>query len=211
MATTARMTATEYIALPNDERWCELIDGVVVVNEPRVDHGLVFMRLAAALQGWVTSGSGRGYVLPPTDVRIDEHNVYGPDVLWFSEDMHRPADLDAYHDRIPDLCVEIRSASTWRYDVGAKMRVYEAAGLPELWLVDDAAETMLVYRRSTAASKTYDVALELDSEQTLTSPSCPTSPFTTRRPLPRTFRRGRRGYSRCHEHGNGREDDPRRG
>jgi hypothetical protein len=82
------------------------------------------------------------------DVRIDEHNVYAPDLLWLSTE-HLPADLDAYPERIPDLCVEIRSHSTWRYDIGAKQRVYEATGLPELWLVDDAAESVLVYRRTT--------------------------------------------------------------
>ena len=105
---------------------------------------------------------------------MDEHNVYGPDVLWFAEE-HRPADLGEYLDRVPDLCVEIRSPGTWRYDVGAKKRVYEERGLPELWLVDEGAETVLLYRRATPESPTFHVALELGVGDTLTSPQLPGS------------------------------------
>lgn len=38
----------------------------------------------------------------------------------------------------PQLAVEVRSESTWRFDVGPKKRVYEEAGLGEQWLVDTA-------------------------------------------------------------------------
>ena len=49
---------------------------------------------------------------------------------------------------LPDLAIEIRSPSTWRYDIGAKKSVYEREGLPELWLVDGDANVVLVFRRS---------------------------------------------------------------
>jgi Uma2 family endonuclease len=103
---------------------------------------------------------------------MDEYNFYGPDVLWFSSD-HVPGNLDGYPERVPDLCVEIRSESTWRFDVGAKKRVYERGGLRELWLVDDKSETVLVYRRSTPRAEIFDVALELGAGETLTSPQLP--------------------------------------
>jgi Uma2 family endonuclease len=80
---------------------------------------------------------------------------------------------DVYPEHVPDLCVEIRSASTWRFDIGAKKRVYESGGLPELWLVDDAAEAVLAYRRSDPESETFDVALELRRGESLTSPQLP--------------------------------------
>jgi Uma2 family endonuclease len=169
MATTTRMTAAEYIALPNDERWCELIDGVVVVNEPRVDHGLVSVRLTTALQNWVDAGPGRGFVMPPVDVDIDEHNVFAPDVSWISHLRSARERLP----RIPDLCVEIRSPTTWRYDVGTKLAHYQAAGLAELWLVDTVAESIIVQRRSSPDVPDFDVALELSGEDRLTSPQLP--------------------------------------
>jgi Uma2 family endonuclease len=169
MATTTRMTAAEYIALPNDERRCELIDGVVVVNEPRVDHGLVFMALSYALQNWVRGAPGRGYVLPPVDVDIDEHNVFAPDLSWVSHLRSARERLP----KIPDLCVEIRSPTTWRYDVGTKLAHYRDAGLPELWLVDTVAESVIVQRRSRPGVPDFDVALELRGDEQLTSPQLP--------------------------------------
>ena len=142
------------------------------MNEPKAIHALLQVRLAAALQAWVTGAEDRSMVLMPTDVRMDEHNVYGPDLLWFSAE-HVPADLDTDPERVPDFCVEIRAQSTWRYDIGAKQRVYEAGGLPELWLVDDASESVLVYRRSSPKSPTCDTALELGRDQVITSPQLP--------------------------------------
>ena len=171
-ATATRMTAEQYYAVTIEGDRKQLIEGEVVVNEPKAVHAVLQERLAFALGLWVRAGEGRGLSMMPTDVRMDEHNVYGPDLLWFSAD-HVPADLDAYPERVPDLCVEIRSQSTWRYDIGAKKRVYEAGGLPELWLVDDAAKTVLVYRRSAPESSSFDVALELGGGETLTSPQLP--------------------------------------
>jgi len=171
-ATAMRMTAEQYYALTVEGDRKQLVDGAIVVNEPKAIHAVLQARIAAALVNWVDAGEGRGIAMTPTDVRMDEHNVYGPDVLWFSEE-HRPANLDAYPERVPQLCVEIRSASTWRYDVGAKKRVYEAGGLPELWLVDDVGETFLVYRRSGSDALTFDVALELGHGQNLSSPLLP--------------------------------------
>jgi Uma2 family endonuclease len=125
-----------------------------------------------ALGAWVNEGKGRGLVLTPTDVRMDEHNVYGPDVLWFREE-RVPADLRGYPEHVPDLCVEIRSPSTWRYDIGAKKRVYAAGGLAELWLVDDASYSVLAYRRSSPGGTSFDVAIERGRDDTLESPMLP--------------------------------------
>jgi Uma2 family endonuclease len=169
MATTTRMTAAEYIALPNDERWCELIDGVVVVNDPLPRHAIVQVRLGAALHSWVDAAPDRGFAMAPTDVDIDAHNVFAPDLLW----MARLRTADERLPRIPDLCVEIRSPSTWRYDVGTKLVHYQAAGLPELWLVDTVAESVIVQRRSRRGAPDFDLALELRGDEQLTSPQLP--------------------------------------
>lgn len=172
MATAERITAERYYALTVEGDRKQLVDGRIVVTEPRTIHALLQMRLGSALHNWVQAGEARGLATMPTDVRMDEYNVYGPDLLWFREE-RVPADLDAYPEHLPDLCAEIRSPSTWRYDVGAKKRVYEEGGLTELWLVDDVADTVLVYRRSRPAAPTFDVALELGRGERLTSPVLP--------------------------------------
>lgn len=171
-ATATRLTAEQYYAVTVVGDRKQLVEGEIVVNEPKAIHAVLQWRLAVALQGWIDGGPGRGLGMMPTDIRMDEHNVYGPDLLWFSAE-RAPTDLDAYPERVPDLCVEIRSQSTWRYDIGAKQRVYEAGGLPELWLVDDASDSVLVYRRSSPKSRTFDTALELARDEALTSPQLP--------------------------------------
>lgn len=74
---------------------------------------------------------------------------------------------------MPDLAVEVRSPSTWRFDIGAKKANYERHGLAELWLVDTAADVVLVFRRSVPDATRFDISLELTSADALTSPLLP--------------------------------------
>ena len=171
-ATAERMTVEEYYAITVEGDRKQLVDGRIVVNDPRVTHGILFTRLFGALLAWVGAEAGRGMLLPPTDVRLDDHNLFGPDLNWLSEG-NLPEPGEERLRRVPDICVEIRSPSTWRYDVGAKKDAYERGGLPELWLVDDRSQSVLVYRRSRPDSPAFDVALELTAGETLTSPQLP--------------------------------------
>jgi len=171
MQVTQRITADEYLAMELEPRR-ELVDGVIVVNEPRLVHALLTKRLLRALDDWALAESGSGFVTIPIDVGVDSYNVYAPDLLWYRA-ARAPA-LDApWPYPLPDLAVEIRSPSTWRYDIGAKKSGYEREGLPELWLVDGDAGVLLVFRRSTPKTPTFDVALEFDRSATLTSPLLP--------------------------------------
>ena len=103
-ATATRLTAEQYYAVTEVGDRKQLVEGEIVVNEPKTIHALLQVRLAFALESWVRAGEHRGLGLMPTDVRMDEHNVYGPDLLWFSAE-HVPENLDAYPERVPDLCV----------------------------------------------------------------------------------------------------------
>ena len=168
-----RMTAEEYVALEQPEwprTW--LVEGEIVVNQPALKHQVVVGRLLRALDGWVRGGGGRGLAVSPIDVLLDARNVYAPDLLWYTSERAPTLDDEAPYP-VPDLAVEVRAPSTWRYDIGTKKSVYEREGLPELWLVDSDAAVLLVFRRSTPTSATFDVALELDARTTLSSPLLP--------------------------------------
>jgi Uma2 family endonuclease len=170
-AIAARMTVDEYYALPVEgDRRTQLVGGQIVVDEPRPLHGVLQARITAALQSWIDDAPRRGLVILPTDVVMTQHDVYGPDISWVAQ-RHVPDDLTKRLSRVPDLCVEVRSPSTWRYDVGRKKSVYEAGGLPELWLVD--YKTVLVYRRSVPEGSGFDIALELTHGDRLASPQLP--------------------------------------
>jgi Uma2 family endonuclease len=171
MPATQRLTADEYLALPYSEerRWAQLVEGELVVDHPLLLHQAVKAELEYALRTWMKSEKGRGLVALPLDVKLDEHNVFGPDLLWYPEDA-APAIHDVRPYPVPHLAVEVRSPSTWRYDIGPKKAAYERAGLRELWLVDTAASEVLIFRRSEAGAPAFDVALELERTDTLTSP-----------------------------------------
>jgi Uma2 family endonuclease len=163
-----RLTADDYLAR-QDPRRTELIDGVVVVNEPTVLHQRVTGLVYAALLAWTQAAPGRGTVSLPLDVRVDDATVLAPDVLWFSQEI----DLGALRaPRMPDLAVEVRSAATWVYDVGPKREIYERRGLRELWLADTASRTLLIYRRLRAEGG-FDVQAELEAREQLASPLLP--------------------------------------
>jgi Uma2 family endonuclease len=156
-----RLTADEYLAR-DDPRRTELIDGVVVVNQPTILHQHVCVLFLEALGTWTKTPAGRGVATLPLNLVLDEANVLAPDVMWF----HAVLPLDvANPPRLPDLVIEVRSPSTWRYDVGRKRELYQQHGVRELWLVDTSSRSVLMYRG--------DDAEELGPEATLTSPMLP--------------------------------------
>ncbi|MBA2497465.1 MAG: Uma2 family endonuclease [Acidimicrobiia bacterium] len=174
MAVAVRpLTAAEYLATPEDRpRFTELINGMIVVHEPNLPHGVAQRQLVVALTIWTRAAPGRGFVALPADITVDDHNVFAPDLWWVGEG-RRPAAGDLYLDGVPDLVVEVRSPSTWARDLGTKLPAYEAAGVAEAWYVDTEAQTVLVFRRSHAGSATFDVTVELTADDDLTSPLLP--------------------------------------
>jgi Uma2 family endonuclease len=174
VTTVQRMTADEFMALaplPNGHSR-QLIDGEVVVNAPTWMHGDSLGTIHFALRAWISAGTSRGGVNVPVDVLLDDRNVYEPDVVWYRHG-RSPTRADPPPYPPPDLAVEVRSPSTWRFDVGVKKATYERHGVAELWLVDTAADVVLVFRRSSAAATTFDVSEELAAGATLSSPLLP--------------------------------------
>jgi Uma2 family endonuclease len=171
MPATKAMTAAEFLARPitQDSGFESLVEGEVVVTNPNLMHGALQARILVALTSWIAQGAQRGSVHLPADVQLDEHNVYKPDILWYSQprkpDLRSPRPYP-----MPDIGAEVRSPSTWRFDIGAKKRGYERHELLELWLVDTEAAEILVFRRSRAGAAEFDVALELAAGDYLTSP-----------------------------------------
>ena len=182
-AAATRMTVEEFYEISVEGDRKQLVDGRIVVADPKLIHEAIRVRLLAALHAWTEAGDGRGMVFSGSDVRLGDHDLFCPDGLWIAEE-HLPPDLNRHPQRVPDICVEVRSPSTWRYDIGVKKSVYEHGDLPELWLVDDMAEAVYVFRRSRPDAG-FDVQLELAVGDELGSPQLPGFVL----PLERLFRR----------------------
>jgi Uma2 family endonuclease len=174
MTATAQMTATEFLALEPHDRAArrELVDGELIVSQPTWTHNSAQICIQATLWNWARAAPDRGAAGVPLAVLLDDRNVHCPDVVWYRTG-RVPERGDPPPYAVPDLVVEVRSPSTWRYDIGPKKRRYEQHGLPELWLVDTAADEVLVFRRSSPKAAEFDVCLELARGDALTSPQLP--------------------------------------
>lgn len=166
--TATLLTADDYVASGETRpRWTELINGEVVVNNPTIQHQATVDFIHVELVLWTRGAPERGVSPAQLDFKFDGENVLAPDVTWISHG-RLPA-IGAFVEFAPELVVEVRSPSTWRYDTTVKFRLYEAAGVSEVWLVDTASNSILVCRRSTPASPQFDIALELGEGETLTT------------------------------------------
>lgn len=165
------MTVDEFfVASARDPHPAQLIDGVMVVNDPKWLHqracGLIYARLLA----WC-EGSGFGVPGLGMDMVLDRYNCFSPDVWWVVDS----TDLEdvGIHRLPPDLVVEVCSPSTWRYDRGVKRERYARWGVEELWLVDTKAELVRACRRSAPGLDAFDVEVVVPAGERLTSPLLP--------------------------------------
>lgn len=169
-ASASRLTVDEFFALPGEQRHVQLIDGEIVVNSPNTRHQRLVGWLYARLFVFAEANPGLGEPGLELDTPIDEHSVYLSDV-WWATPARAPGPRRFAGP--PDLAVEVRSPSTWRFDVGRKKDGYEAAGLRELWLVDTETDRVTVWRRSSPDAPTFDVTFTLGAGDTLSTPIIP--------------------------------------
>lgn len=163
----ARRLSVEEFSTRDWPRGTQLLGGVVVLNEPTPHHQLLARRLERALSRWQASQRDRGEVWPSLTLAMGEERP-APDVMWFSEPL-----ADEYASataEVPDLVVEVRSPSTWTHDRTQKRALFERHGVRELWLVDDAAETVLRLARSAPEAPRFDIEQTLRSGETLATP-----------------------------------------
>ena len=104
MATEQLLDADAYLAEVCESN-TELIGGRVVMEDAVLRHQLIVMNICTALREWVASPSGSGLATINVDVRISDHDVPKPDVLWYADPAR--AHLDAVQVNAPDLVVEV--------------------------------------------------------------------------------------------------------
>jgi len=135
-AVPGSMTVDDYLAMPDDGKRYELLDGSLEeMTGPNLKHQRVLLRLAVLLVRELQD-AGVGEVLTaPFDVVLGERTVLQPDLLFIRRE--NTGVLDERNARgAPDVVVEVLSDSTRRKDVVRKARLYARAGVPWYWVVD---------------------------------------------------------------------------
>ncbi|TWT43781.1 hypothetical protein RAS1_01800 [Phycisphaerae bacterium RAS1] len=166
-----RMSAGEFLALPESHVRYELVDGVAIVSpSPGFWHQKIVFEICRQIDDHLRQHPV-GEVVSDIDVKLRDDLVYRPDVVFLSA--AKAARVDERITEPPDLVVEVISADSRSFDTQTKRADYEAAGVAECWLIDPERQSMrfLVleggrYREATVAGDKYaSVALpgfELD-------------------------------------------------
>jgi Uma2 family endonuclease len=141
--TGERMTAAEFLELPEMNLLIELINGEVIMSPTPVPaHQRSVLRLARMIEDVIPNSE---VFIAPMAVHLDEANVVEPDVLWVRE-YGRCRVLEKYLEGVPDLVVEVLSPGTARRDRREKFDLYERFGVSEYWLVDPEAQFIEAWR-----------------------------------------------------------------
>ncbi len=142
MAIQTRMTLEEFLAMPDiDERRLELIDGEVCEKaSPRWGHGRLALRIGQLLDQF-----GYAAVEPRAVIRGSANlgpSSPLPDVAFYRSTP--PAD-DEWMTRPPDVAVKILSLGQSRREMRAKVDLYQAFGIPSVWVVDLGRREVEIY------------------------------------------------------------------
>jgi Uma2 family endonuclease len=133
-------------ALEEDVK-AELLDGVMVVHSPEKTRHEQEFRFLFVLMNLFAYAHHWGEVLGSmATVHLGECRRVKPDIAAVRLERVHIITEDAI-EGVPDLVLEIVSESTRRYDFGEKRKVYEEAGVPEIWLVDFERKVVMVVRR----------------------------------------------------------------
>ncbi|MBE7467942.1 MAG: Uma2 family endonuclease [Anaerolineales bacterium] len=142
-------TYEDYLALPDDGRRYEIIEGVLyVTNAPDIDHQFAVSELLGEMRAFVKQNK-LGYVLAaPFEVHLNERSrPVQPDVFFIQADKW-PGSGAKFFEGSPSLVIEVLSPASIRTDRYVKFNAYEQAGVAEYWVVNPRLRTVEVYTLS---------------------------------------------------------------
>ena len=142
-------TLEEFWQLPEppDRSKLELIAGVLYMSPPpEHSHDDVATRLADILFAHLRAIRDKGKLyFPRAAIWTSAHTYLEPDLFYVSAEL--AARLNPDHRETADLVIEVVSPGSAMYDRNTKAQTYGALGVREIWLIDEAAQTVEVRRR----------------------------------------------------------------
>ena len=139
----------DFEAMPEGPPYYQLIEGQLIMSpSPFTSHQRIVGRLYSQLFYYVQENqTGEGFVAP-LDVFLNDINVYQPDIVFVSSArLHQVTEKGI--EGAPDLCIEVLSKSTQRFDKITKKKVFAQVGLKHYWLVDTETGTLTAFDLST--------------------------------------------------------------
>jgi Uma2 family endonuclease len=177
MSTRTQLTADELLALPDDGKRHELIEGELTTMTPAgFQHGEIVARLLRRV-ATVAEDRDLGVALgAETGFRLSEDpdTVRAPDVAFVSRERLPGVRQRGYGRGAPDLVAEVVSPSDTYEEVDLKVQQWLRAGTRLVWVVNPRSRTVAVHApgADVGVLRENDV---LDGRGVLPGFSCPVS------------------------------------
>jgi len=143
------MTAEELAEMPDDGKRYELIRGELSVNGPTFPlHGWIESGLNAEIRNYAIERR-LGVVLTGDSgftLHRDPDTVLAPDIAFYrAERWLSDAEQRTFTEVVPDLVVEVLSASERAKRISDKVAAYLEAGVQLVWLVDERRRQVTIH------------------------------------------------------------------
>ncbi|MDQ6436456.1 Uma2 family endonuclease [Mesorhizobium sp. LHD-90] len=163
--TVAEIDAMVRAGIIDEHEHFELIDGDAVPLAPRsLQHEIVRMELNEHLQRAITDAFRAA---PTTTLRLDEYSFLEPDFCFFA----RTVTFEQLRGHHVELAIEIADTSL-RYDLGRKIGIYAAFGIPEVWVIN--ANTLVTHVHRSLGAEGFRTVFEAGPADEITSVHVPT-------------------------------------
>ena len=140
-----KVTWEKFMDWLDEDTHAEWVNGEVFMNSPvGLQHQRISLFLAHVLGAFVEFNQLGEIVPAPFQMRL-ANSSREPDLLFVSQ-AHSGRLKPTYLDGAADLVVEIISPESIGRDRGEKFNEYEAANIPEYWLIDPILEQAECYR-----------------------------------------------------------------
>jgi Uma2 family endonuclease len=150
-----RMTYPEFLEWANEDTLSEWNKGEVSMASPASYRHQELVQFLTSVLGIYAETRHLGVICPaPFQIKL-EHSGREPDILFIANG-HLDRLKPTYLDGPADVVVEIISLDSAERDRGTKFLEYEAAGIPEYWLLDPLRQWAEFY--VLGAEKCYNVA-----------------------------------------------------
>jgi len=141
-------TYADYCRLPDDGRRYEVLRGELhVAPAPTWKHQRAVLKLSILMELFVAECQLGVVGCSPLDVILpgDLATPVQPDLIFIATGRN-DITWDPKVEGAPDLVVEVLSPSSRQVDRRTKFEIYARAGVPEYWMLDQAARTIEVFR-----------------------------------------------------------------
>lgn len=153
-AASGPATAETFYAIPETDRFHELIGGEIVPKAaPSGAHANAQGGVLGALRGPFQrkpggGGPGGWWIYPEPEIQLEEHTIVRPDVAGWRRERAPDPPLGMPIPLAPDWVCEVLSPSNSNNDTVRKLRLFHAHAIPHYWLVDPRDATLTVMRWS---------------------------------------------------------------